>query len=81
MLEHRQDGSLIGVIAVICDGPEAKGKGKKCKVTNMLVDGLGVVSMLTQSGRGRLADRIWFRMVDYSKRSDTLRIRRTSRRI
>ena len=44
----------MAVTAVKCGGQEAKAKAKaeaKRKVTNMLMDGLGVASMLTHGGR------------------------------
>ena len=56
------------------------GQKRVRKVTNMLMDGLGVMSMLMGCGKVRLADRNWFRMVDESKRLDTMGIRRTSGR-
>ena len=54
MLELRQDGSLLPVTAVSGGGQEAKAKvGQKQvrKFMNMLMDGLGVVSMLVGCGK------------------------------
>ena len=80
VLELRQDGSLLALLQrnVVVKRQKAKAK---CKVTNMLIDGFGVVSMLTHGGRRQTGRQDLVQDVDDSKRSDTLRIRRTSRRI